>query len=229
MQETQVPSLGREDPLEKGTATHSSILAWRSPWTQEPGRLQSLEFTASQTQLSDWHFHFHYKHRGVCWVLEDGFQIFKKIPLETGVFFRSLIDYIFLAHPSDAFQPHPQLSAPHFFSLRSSVSSPPSQCLPAFPGCLLFLNEFAFLPLFSGSPTLPPGSRDSFHLKCVHLSHLSPQKLFQVRYSSSTLKTTKASTCLGILWNGKTFVQLLPTDRSGFGRPFRLAQKLSWS
>ena len=42
MQETQVPSLGREDPLEKGMATHSSILAWRSPWTEEPGGLQSM-------------------------------------------------------------------------------------------------------------------------------------------------------------------------------------------
>ena len=39
MQETQVRSLGREYPLEKGMATHSSILAWRSPWTEEPGRL----------------------------------------------------------------------------------------------------------------------------------------------------------------------------------------------
>ena len=39
--ETQVPPLGQEDPLEKGTATHSSILAWRIPWTEEPGRLQS--------------------------------------------------------------------------------------------------------------------------------------------------------------------------------------------
>ena len=38
MQETQVPSLGWEDPLEKGMATHSSILAWRVPWTEEPGR-----------------------------------------------------------------------------------------------------------------------------------------------------------------------------------------------
>ena len=35
-QETRVPSLGREDPLEKETATHSSILAWRIPWTEEP-------------------------------------------------------------------------------------------------------------------------------------------------------------------------------------------------
>ena len=38
-QETQVQSLGREDPLEEGTATHSSILAWRIPWTEEPGGL----------------------------------------------------------------------------------------------------------------------------------------------------------------------------------------------
>ena len=42
MQETQVPSLGREDPLEKGMATHTSIVAWRIPWTEEPGGLQSM-------------------------------------------------------------------------------------------------------------------------------------------------------------------------------------------
>ena len=42
MQETQVQSLGQEDSLEKGMATHSSILAWRIPWTEEPGRLQSM-------------------------------------------------------------------------------------------------------------------------------------------------------------------------------------------
>ena len=41
MQKTQVQSLGREDPLEEGMATHSSILAWRIPWTEEPGGLQS--------------------------------------------------------------------------------------------------------------------------------------------------------------------------------------------
>ena len=41
MQETWVQSLGWEDPLEEGTATHSSILAWRIPWTEEPDRLQS--------------------------------------------------------------------------------------------------------------------------------------------------------------------------------------------
>ena len=41
VQETQVQSPGGEDPLEKGMATHSSILAWRIPWTEEPGRLQS--------------------------------------------------------------------------------------------------------------------------------------------------------------------------------------------
>ena len=42
MQETQVPSLGLEDPLEKGMATHSLILAWRIPWTEELGELQSM-------------------------------------------------------------------------------------------------------------------------------------------------------------------------------------------
>ena len=42
MQETQVQSLGREDPLEKEMATHSSILAWKIPWTEEPGELQSM-------------------------------------------------------------------------------------------------------------------------------------------------------------------------------------------
>ena len=42
MREAQVRSLGGEDPLEKGMVTHSSILAWRIPWTEEPGRLQSM-------------------------------------------------------------------------------------------------------------------------------------------------------------------------------------------
>ena len=42
MQETWVGSLGWEDPLEKGKATHSNILAWRIPWTEEPGRVQSM-------------------------------------------------------------------------------------------------------------------------------------------------------------------------------------------
>ena len=42
VQETQVQSLGREDPLQRGIATHSSVLAWRIPWTEEPSGLQSM-------------------------------------------------------------------------------------------------------------------------------------------------------------------------------------------
>ena len=42
MREMQVQSLGQEDPLEKNIATHSSILAWRIPWKEEPGGLQSM-------------------------------------------------------------------------------------------------------------------------------------------------------------------------------------------
>ena len=53
MQEMQVQSLGREDPLEKEMETHSSILAWEIPWTEEPGGLQSMGSLKSQTRLSD--------------------------------------------------------------------------------------------------------------------------------------------------------------------------------
>ena len=55
MQENLVWFLGWEDPLEKGTATHSSILAWRIPRTEEPGRLQSIA-SQSQTRLINFHF-----------------------------------------------------------------------------------------------------------------------------------------------------------------------------
>ena len=47
--ETWVQSLGWEDTLEKGMATHSRILAWRIPWTVEPGRLQSMSYKGSDT------------------------------------------------------------------------------------------------------------------------------------------------------------------------------------
>ena len=57
MRETQVWSLGWEDPLEKETATHSSTLAWKIPWTEEPGRIQSMGLL-SQTRLSDFTFTF---------------------------------------------------------------------------------------------------------------------------------------------------------------------------
>ena len=50
MQETGISSLGQEDPLKKGMATQSSILAWRIPWTEEPDRLQSMG-SQSWTQL----------------------------------------------------------------------------------------------------------------------------------------------------------------------------------
>ena len=53
MQGTLVQSLGQEDPLEEKVATHSSILAWESPWTEEPSRLQSTESQKSWTQPSD--------------------------------------------------------------------------------------------------------------------------------------------------------------------------------
>ena len=53
MQETQFPSLGREDPVEKEMAAHSCILAYAIPWTEEPGGLQRPWAHKSQTRLSD--------------------------------------------------------------------------------------------------------------------------------------------------------------------------------
>ena len=53
MQETRAGSLGKEDALEKEMTTHSSILAWEIPWTEEPSGLQSMGSQKSRTQLSD--------------------------------------------------------------------------------------------------------------------------------------------------------------------------------
>ena len=53
MQETRVQSLGWEDPLEKGMATHSGVLAWRTPWTEEPGGLQSMQCRVGHDWVTD--------------------------------------------------------------------------------------------------------------------------------------------------------------------------------
>ena len=82
LQETWVQSLGWEDPLEAGMATYSSILAWRIPWTEEPGGLQSME---SQSDMTEWlstvHSTSHLKH--FFWMLNGASlvaQIVKRLP-----------------------------------------------------------------------------------------------------------------------------------------------------
>ena len=66
MQETLARSLGWEEPLEKGKATHSSILAWRIPST-----IQSME-SQSRTRLSGFHFNFQVeREEGICWKMRD--------------------------------------------------------------------------------------------------------------------------------------------------------------
>ena len=59
MRESWIHSLGRQDPLEKEMATHSSTLAWGIPWMEEPGGLQSMELQKSGTRLSSFTF-FHF-------------------------------------------------------------------------------------------------------------------------------------------------------------------------
>ena len=61
MQGRQVRSLGREDPLEEEMATHSSILAWEMPWTEEPGGLQSMQLQELD-MTENTHIHTPYKH-----------------------------------------------------------------------------------------------------------------------------------------------------------------------
>ena len=68
MQETWAQSLDKEDPLEKGMATHSSILAWRIPWTEEPGGLQTME---SQRVRQDLVTNTHAKWNGLEPVLQS--------------------------------------------------------------------------------------------------------------------------------------------------------------
>ena len=78
MWETQVCSLGGEDPSEKGMATHSSILAWRIPWTEEPGRLQSMGLQrvghdqATSTLTLTVYIRVHSLYCVVLWVLTNG-------------------------------------------------------------------------------------------------------------------------------------------------------------
>ena len=60
MQELRVWSLGQEDPLEEEMATHSSILAWEIPWTEEPGELQSM---GPQRVRHDWVTDHHHHHQ----------------------------------------------------------------------------------------------------------------------------------------------------------------------
>ena len=91
MRETWVQSLGREDPLEKQIATHSSILAWRIPWTEEPGGLQSM---GSQRVGHDWgtnifSFHFH-GHAGV--MFPPGGKTAGQPGLDAGVEWMTVID-----------------------------------------------------------------------------------------------------------------------------------------
>ena len=66
--ETWVQSLGWEDPLEEGMATHSSILAWRIPWTEEPGRLRSI---GSQRVEQSWS---NLAHTHIIWNIRDIFK-----------------------------------------------------------------------------------------------------------------------------------------------------------
>ena len=94
MQETWVRFLSQEDPLEEGMATHSSILAWRIPWTEEPGRLQSMQ---SQKVEHDWvtacmHAHRYY----LSWSDRSSLSMEKRCCSTLGIKFWTLVWHEFL-------------------------------------------------------------------------------------------------------------------------------------
>jgi len=96
MQETWIWSLGWDDPLEKGMAIHSSILAWRIPWTEEPGGLQSM---GSQRVGHDWETNVNYGQ--ICLLLDQGLWLPSLIPLDIlcGCWHCPCL-YLKLPHPS---------------------------------------------------------------------------------------------------------------------------------
>ena len=92
MQETWVQSLGLEDPLEKGMAIHSSILAWRIPWTEEPGGLQSWGHRAGHDRASN--TALHYSNR--CEVTLCSFDLYFPKDEQFSIFFHVPISYLYI-------------------------------------------------------------------------------------------------------------------------------------
>ena len=85
MQETQVWSLGWEDPLEKGMATHSSILAWRIPWTEETGALQYMRLQRVRHNWAtntDLHFVSPHPHSAATFIFVSNFVLWLSFYLE---------------------------------------------------------------------------------------------------------------------------------------------------
>ena len=101
MRETQVKSLGWQAPLEKRMSTHSSILAWRIPWTEEPGRLQFMGLQGRMQHIEDdmkdfsliFYFHFinHSSFCGLCYNFKAAHYIYN-------LTFQALLLYTFTSH-----------------------------------------------------------------------------------------------------------------------------------
>ena len=107
MQKTWVCSLGQEDLLEKEMATHSSILSWRIPWTEEPGGLKSMGLQ-SRIRLSDCHFFFHIHY--CCSVTRSCLTLCVPMDCSTPGF--PVLHYLYVHWVGDAIQPSHPLSHP---------------------------------------------------------------------------------------------------------------------
>ena len=155
MQETQTPSLGPEDPLEKGMVTHSNILAWKIPWTEEPGGLLSM---GSQTVRHDWvtnTFTFRRLIKSYCLMLwnppNTEFRRLEPRSLIWAFWRRWAYSRVYMFWLSHVWAEH-GLSPPgglKFIRLLLFMFCPRSVCLLSSPECILqvsFQGDFLILP-----------------------------------------------------------------------------------
>ena len=143
MQDTWVHSLSWEDPLEKGTATYSSILAWRIPWTEEPGRKYSMRDWKSQSRLSDFHFTLCCEATKLTHCNEQPMQ--PKTNLKIALIRLQLSQvqtlWVLLYLPRKPFPPSPN----SYFALKPQLLPPPWKSFPTSP----HLDGFTISPIFA--------------------------------------------------------------------------------
>ena len=137
MQETQVGSLGWKGPLEKAMATHSDILAWRIPWTEGPGGLQSMR---SQRVRHDWATNF----SGSMWLY------LQKLP-----YINMNLTQVYTCSPSRTPLPPPSPSHPSGSSQCTSPEHPVSCIKPGLAICFTYDNTHVSMLFSQIIPSLP--------------------------------------------------------------------------
>ena len=152
MQEMQVISLGQEDPLEEEMTIHPSTLAWEIPWTEEPGRLQSIRPTKSSTQLSDWARGLHAHGVESCCLTEINYLWYVLKQEHTGRILRKIVMW----------QP---------WAKQSTYLALPREALPSFLSFSLFSPFFSTCIYYSSSVYIKPGIETKLKMSALENMH----------------------------------------------------------